>query len=466
MMKKFLISSLSASLLLFSAFSASAQDEENNKIKIDVTVTKDGKTKHIIKEIDLSNAENLKELMEQVDGLEDIDISVEDGAIEVIVRKKDGERSVSSYTFPQGFNMSGINETKNIAFMGIIGGMEDGEVVLTKIIDDGPAEKAGFKKNDVVKKFDGDDVRSYEHLVDLIHAKEIGDEVKVKIERKGKSKKLDLVLGERKSNLLVRGSTGNSAWLMEKDMRLQMEEIKKLQSINSDKGFLGIHFEMDNPNGVLVTKVVDQSAADKEGIIVNDILIKLNGQTIANAKAFTELMKDTKKGDEVEIELLREGELVSKKVTLGQRVMAFQINGVNVQDNNRNYFITEDHADEMEIEDRVMIKILIQELDPSEVDMIHKALGLSNSSDFDNIDVKVFPNPGEGRFKLEANIEGVEDLEIHVFNTAGEKVFTSNNSSSTGEFDDEIDITDLPSGVYFLAIRSGEKVFTEKLIKN
>lgn len=468
-MRKLFISAIALGFMSLISLPSLAQDEEN-KIKIDVTVTKDGKTKHIVKEIDLTDADNLKEIMDQVDGLEDIDISVEDGAVEVIVRKK-GDGNVSAFSFP-GVNYYNTTKGEKTAFMGIIGNNDGDRVVLSKIIKDGPAEKAGFEAGDVVLEFDGQDVATYDDLVKLIHSKEIGDKVKVKVDRDGKTKKLNLELGERESDIRIFNGTvqgfPHSSWSMDNDkLRLKLDkELAQLKSYNSDKGFLGVHYSLAESNdggGIFVTKIVEESAADESGILADDILIKLNGEELKSSEVFSDLMNKTKKGDEVELVIKRGDETITKKVTLGERTHSFHINGFNMKNDDMNFFFDSDNN--FDFGDKVMVKVLVEKISTEEEAMIHQALGINSSNEFENVDIKIYPNPGEGKFKFEFNSEGVESLDIHVFDEKGSEIYTSKNTSNTGEYEKEIDITEFPSGVYFMAVKSGNKVFTEKLIK-
>lgn len=460
-MKRIFSSFLAIVFLGITGFSAKAQ--EKNKIKIDVTVTKDGETKRIVKEIDFSDAENLKELMEQVDGLEDINISVEDGTIEVIV-KRNGESSSQHHSFPGNIYFGNHQAHEKIAFMGIVGATKDGKAELTKIIEGGPAEKAGFKKGDIVTKFDGDKVGDYKDLVNKIHAKKIGDEVKVKVDRKGKNEKLNLVLGERENqnSLFSTGEAIMKLNLAQKELGQKMKELEGLKT-NSNKGFLGVHYSMDTQDGILITKVVEGSAAEKAGLLANDLLLEINGTKLVNAKAFTEVMNGTEKEESIKLIFQREGSKMTKDIVLGQRISAFQINRFNDIDDEMNIFFNSD--DDFDFGDDIIVKILVEKLSTEEVDMVHKALGVSSPGKFDDININIYPNPGEGNFKVEANLEGVETLEMHVFDSKGEEVYSSKNKSQTGVFKNDINLTEFSAGIYFLALKSGDKIFTEKLIK-
>jgi len=56
-------------------------------------------------------------------------------------------------------------------------------VYLTGVTTDGPSDKAGMMKGDILMEFDGEKIRYEDHLVRLIKSHNIGDEVKIKFFR-------------------------------------------------------------------------------------------------------------------------------------------------------------------------------------------------------------------------------------------------------------------------------------------
>jgi hypothetical protein len=71
--------------------------------------------------------------------------------------------------------------------------------------------------------------------------------------------------------------------------------------------------------------------------------------------------------------------------------------------------------------------------------------------------IRVFPNPSSRNF----NITGLPlKSELRVFNTLGEEVISQKPCSS----DTTIDLTDFPSGIYFVKIIDESTVYTEKIV--
>ncbi len=84
-------------------------------------------------------------------------------------------------------------------------------------------------------------------------------------------------------------------------------------------GFLGINgaTPTDGTFGALVSLVVDGSPADDAGLKVGDLIIGVNGELVTTMEQLSADFKFFRPGDEIEIEVVREGERVMLQVTVG-----------------------------------------------------------------------------------------------------------------------------------------------------
>lgn len=71
-------------------------------------------------------------------------------------------------------------------------------VRIVDVADDSPADEAGLKHNDVLLRYDDQRIFTPEQLAKLVSADKPGHEVALSIIRSGKSKKVDVTLGERR----------------------------------------------------------------------------------------------------------------------------------------------------------------------------------------------------------------------------------------------------------------------------
>lgn len=86
-------------------------------------------------------------------------------------------------------------------------------------------------------------------------------------------------------------------------------------------GFLGVQLEprLDGGSGALVAEVVTDSGADAAGIRVGDVVVAVDGVEITGQAGLVATIRDLEPGDEVEIELVRDGEARTVTAVLGVR---------------------------------------------------------------------------------------------------------------------------------------------------
>jgi len=71
-------------------------------------------------------------------------------------------------------------------------------------------------------------------------------------------------------------------------------------------------------HGVLVTDVVKESPAEKGGIEIGDVILKIDGKVVSNQDDLRELVR-SRPNQEVVIELLRKGKIKEISLTIGER---------------------------------------------------------------------------------------------------------------------------------------------------
>ncbi len=90
--------------------------------------------------------------------------------------------------------------------------------------------------------------------------------------------------------------------------------------INVNGGFLGVTGEPeDSGDGVRVSRVEKDSAADKAEIQVDDLITAINGKRVRDLESLQEALGQFRPRDTVTVRIVREGEEKDLKVTLGRR---------------------------------------------------------------------------------------------------------------------------------------------------
>jgi hypothetical protein len=81
--------------------------------------------------------------------------------------------------------------------------------------------------------------------------------------------------------------------------------------------FLGVGCQ-DGTEGCLVLTVRPRSAAEKAGLLLNDVILEYRGQKVLDYKTLTALIAGNVAGDTVTVKIARDGRTLSKRVTLGE----------------------------------------------------------------------------------------------------------------------------------------------------
>ncbi|PZO44569.1 MAG: serine protease [Pseudanabaena frigida] len=69
---------------------------------------------------------------------------------------------------------------------------EDKGVLITRVVDDSPAAKAGAKRGDVIVKFDDKEILTADQVTQLVEDRAVGDKIRVEVKRNGQSVALNV----------------------------------------------------------------------------------------------------------------------------------------------------------------------------------------------------------------------------------------------------------------------------------
>jgi serine protease Do len=169
--------------------------------------------------------------------------------------------------------------------------------LVSRVVGDSPAAKAGFKTGDVILKFDGKSVETSSDLPPIVGRTNVGSEVDVEIMRNKKHETLQVTVEElpEQEELASSGTKpGRFA-----DARLSME-VADLRDKQRKK------YEIEQ-GGVLVMKV-EQGPAISAGIRPGDIILSLNNTEISDAHHFIEVAKKLPENESIPVLISRSGQ--------------------------------------------------------------------------------------------------------------------------------------------------------------
>jgi len=79
--------------------------------------------------------------------------------------------------------------------------------------------------------------------------------------------------------------------------------------------------------------------------------------------------------------------------------------------------------------------------------------------------VTAYPNPATTRLNIEVKGYHTKKVSISLQNAMGITVFEKNYFINGNSLDSELDLSNYPSGVYMLQVKSDSKIVTKKIIK-
>ncbi|MDR1943395.1 MAG: Do family serine endopeptidase [Synergistaceae bacterium] len=153
--------------------------------------------------------------------------------------------------------------------------------VVADIVPGSPAEKAGFKRGDVVFTVDGKGVKSSQDVVLAIRNKLAGEDVAVELYRDGKKQKITVKLGEIPGRDVPEGSSRDSSGGGTPRKTTQIGA-----SVSEISGELRDRYELPSSKGLVVLSVERGSIAAELGLREGDQILEVNRRQVNSVSDF------------------------------------------------------------------------------------------------------------------------------------------------------------------------------------
>jgi len=163
--------------------------------------------------------------------------------------------------------------------------------LVAKILPDSPAVGTDLQVGDIILSYNGEEVKNSASLPPLVGRTRVGESVKLKLMRNGKTKSVKLKIGQ----LPEKGqSLANKS-----DPEEETEDTVFGLSLRSLTEEELSNLELEN-NGLLVLDA-QNGAAKSAGVRKGDVIQMINGEPIDSVESFTKLMNDLPEGKFVSI---------------------------------------------------------------------------------------------------------------------------------------------------------------------
>jgi len=167
--------------------------------------------------------------------------------------------------------------------------------LVSSVVDESPAAKAGILRRDVILGFDGKPVSQMRDLPRLVADTEVDRTVKVELWRKGKRMTVDVKIGELKEDETEKQASprperntnrpSDGAEVLGMSLARMTPELRKRFEIQ------------DQVNGVVVTAVKPDSPAASAGLRQGDVLVEVGEDNVATPAQVAESIGKVAKSD-------------------------------------------------------------------------------------------------------------------------------------------------------------------------
>lgn len=233
-------------------------------------------------------------------------------------------------------------------------------VLVSEIIKDGPGDKGGLEKGDVILKMAGEELLSPLDLSRKVAMRPAGDEVELTLIRDGETITLAVTVGESHGRPsfsppaaeTVYGGVGGydnrlpyppadppwppsapaareqvpyappayTPWSPPPPTTKQEAAPTPSPASQPKPGgaWLGVAMQTDG-GGVRITAVAPDSPAQKAGLAENDLIMRINGQGVATPREMAYVIDNLDVGEDIDLAVRRSGKIRHVRATLGSR---------------------------------------------------------------------------------------------------------------------------------------------------
>ncbi|HSV90848.1 MAG TPA: DegQ family serine endoprotease [Nitrospiraceae bacterium] len=177
-------------------------------------------------------------------------------------------------------------------------------VLVSDVVEDSPARKAGFERADVITEYDGKPMDSPTHLRNAVAQTPIGKRVSVKLIRDKKPKTIEVTIVEQPKSLGQPGaeesreSAAPTGILSDIDVRELTEELATRYGLKA------------SDRGVVVIRVKSGSTAEEMGVREGDLILEVNRKAVTSLKSYEQAASGLAKDQAVLLLLKRKGQAI------------------------------------------------------------------------------------------------------------------------------------------------------------
>jgi serine protease Do len=166
-------------------------------------------------------------------------------------------------------------------------------VLVKEVFPDDPADKAGIEPQDIILSINGKDVGTSREITSMIAGFGVGETVKIKVLRNGKTRTFKVKIAKREETRISARSTHK-----EKQTELGI-------SVENVTPEIARRFNLKEAKGVIVSAVEPDSKADEAGLRRLDIIKEVNHKIIQTVSDLNKVISEIKKDEPIRMFIWR-----------------------------------------------------------------------------------------------------------------------------------------------------------------
>ncbi|MEW6369215.1 MAG: PDZ domain-containing protein [Acidobacteriota bacterium] len=220
---------------------------------------------------------------------------------------------------------------KERPWLGVALGDEDGVVVIREVTHESPADDAGLKRGDVLLELNGKAVKKAEEVVNVVGEQKPGDQIRLKIRRGKDVLEKTAEIGSRPHDFDRYAPAPphpprpprppqppHFHWEEKGDFPHVFIMSKARIGIRMQPLTEGLrkYFRVPAEKGVLVSDVIEGSAAENAGVHPGDVIVAVNDKSIERTWDVVEAIGEAREGDHATLKIVRDGSEMTIDVVL------------------------------------------------------------------------------------------------------------------------------------------------------
>ena len=165
-------------------------------------------------------------------------------------------------------------------------------VIVTEIMKDSPAEKAGIKVEDIILAINSEKIKNVTQLTTKIGSTDPGTKINLKILRGGDEKTISITIGEFPAD--------------EPQAKAEKKSIQNLGfSVSDLTPAIQRQYDISDDEGIVITRVDQTSDAYRAGLREGDLILKLNRKSVNSSDEFYNALQEVESDQPIALYIKR-----------------------------------------------------------------------------------------------------------------------------------------------------------------